>query len=407
MNILFLSIGGLSNLSAHGIYTDLLREFKNNGHNVYVMCPTERREGKPTSFAVEEGINVLRVKIGNIKKCNIIEKGISTVLIEPQFKAAIKKYYSSVKFDLVMYSTPPITFANVIDFVKKRDGAASYLILKDIFPQNAVDMGMFKKNSIFYKFFRRKEKKLYALSDKIGCMSKANVEYIIKHNPWINPENVEVCPNSIEVRQLNISEQQILDTKKALGIPLDKKIFVYGGNLGKPQGIDFFIKAIDAAANEIDDVFFLISGSGTEYSKIERYINQSDKTNIKLMRSIPREDYEAMIAGCDVGMIFLDNRFTIPNFPSRLISYLQSSLPVLAVTDVNSDIGEVATEGNFGWWCQSNDVDGFVACIKEILNADTKAMGKTGFKYLCDNYTSKISYDIIMAHFTEKETVTQ
>ncbi|MBQ7044958.1 MAG: glycosyltransferase family 4 protein [Clostridia bacterium] len=407
MNILFLSIGRLSNLSVHGIYTDLLREFRDNGHNVYVMCPTERKEGKPTSFGVEEGINVLRVKIGNIKKCNIIEKGISTVLIEPQFKAAIKKYYSSVKFDLVMYSTPPITFANVIDFVKKRDGAASYLILKDIFPQNAVDMGMFKKNSIINKFFRRKEKKLYAISDKIGCMSKANVEYIIKHNPQVNPENVEVCPNSITVRQMNISEEQILATKQAYGIPTDKKIFVYGGNLGKPQGIDFFIKAIDAAASEIEDVFFLISGSGTEFSKIERYINQTDKTNIKLMRSIPREEYEAMIAGCDVGMIFLDNRFTIPNFPSRLISYLQTSLPVLAVTDVNSDIGTVATEGNFGWWCQSNDVEQFVKTVKEILSADTKAMGKIGYEYLCNNYTSKISYDIIMSHFTQKQTVTK
>lgn len=407
MNILFLSIGRLSNLSVHGIYTDLLREFRDNGHNVYVMCPTERKEGKPTSYGVEEGINVLRVKIGNIKKCNIIEKGISTILIEPQFKAAIKKYYSSVKFDLVMYSTPPITFANVIDFVKKRDGAASYLILKDIFPQNAVDMGMFKANSIINKFFRRKEKKLYALSDKIGCMSKANVEYIIKHNPTVNPENVEVCPNSITVRQMNISNEQILATKQAYGIPTDKKIFVYGGNLGKPQGIDFFIKAIDAAASEIEDVFFLISGLGTEFSKIERYINQTDKTNIKLMRSIPREEYEAMIAGCDVGMIFLDNRFTIPNFPSRLISYLQTSLPVLAVTDVNSDIGTVATEGNFGWWCQSNDVDAFVKTVKEILNADTKEMGKIGYEYLCNNYTSKISYDIIMSHFTQKQTVTK
>ncbi len=407
MNILFLSISRLPDFSAHGIYTDLLKEFKDNGHNVYVMCPNERRFGQPTSYSVEEGINVLRVKTGNIKNCNVIEKGISTVLIESQFKAAIKKYYASVKFDLVMYSTPPITFANVIDFVKKRDGAASYLILKDIFPQNAVDMGMFKKSSIIYKFFRRKEKQLYMLSDKIGCMSKANVEYILKHNSYLNPENVEVCPNSITVLQMDISEEQILATKQAYGIPTDKKIFVYGGNLGKPQGIDFFIKAIDAAATKIEDVFFLVSGSGTEFSKIERYINQNTKSNIKLMRSIPREEYEAMIAGCDVGMIFLDNRFTIPNFPSRLISYLQTSLPVLAVTDVNSDIGTVAVEGNFGWWCQSNDVDAFVKTVEEALTADTKAMGKIGFDYLCNNYTSKISYDIIMSHFTEKETVTQ
>ena len=49
--------------------------------------------------------------------------------------------------------------------------------------------------SILYHYFRKKEKKLYQISDYIGCMSKANVEYILKHNPEIKQERVEVCPN--------------------------------------------------------------------------------------------------------------------------------------------------------------------------------------------------------------------
>lgn len=110
----------------------------------------------------------MKLKIGNTQKTNIIEKGISTVSIEPQFIAGIKRYFSNVKFDLVIYSTPPITFCNAIEFVKKRDGAKTYLLLKDIFPQNAVDIEMISKTGvkgIIYKIFRNKEKKLYRMHE--------------------------------------------------------------------------------------------------------------------------------------------------------------------------------------------------------------------------------------------------
>ena len=57
------------------------------------------------------------------------------------------------------------------------------------------------------------------------------------------------------------------------------------------------------------------------------------------MRSLPKADYETIVASCDVGMIFLDHRFTIPNFPSRMLSYMKAKIPILAVTDPNTDVG--------------------------------------------------------------------
>ena len=197
MNIVFLTMSRIYNLEQSGIYTDLLRKFVSEGHNVCIVAPAERRMNESTNLKHYYNYSVLRVKVGNIQKTNIIEKGISTVLLENQFLAAIKKHFRNIKFDLVMYSTPPITFAKVVDYIKKRDGAKSYLLLKDIFPQNAVDLGMFSKESIFYKYFRKKEKKLYKQSDYIGCMSQANVDYLIRHNPYIDKTIVHISPNSI------------------------------------------------------------------------------------------------------------------------------------------------------------------------------------------------------------------
>lgn len=398
MNILFLTTGRMESIEQHAIYPDLLRCFRDNGHSVYSVSSYEKRTGRETELVEEHGVYMLHVKIGNLTKTNTIEKGISTLMIEPQFKAAIKKYFSNVKFDLVLYSTPPITLVPAVKYVKRRDSAKTYLMLKDIFPQNAVDLGMMQTKgpkTLIYNFFRKKEKMLYAISDRIGCMSQANVDYVLKNNPEINPDIVEICPNSIEVQDMRLDEHEKLVMRQKYGLPTDKKVFVYGGNLGKPQGISFIIECLRAEKDN-KKAFFLIVGDGTEFGKIEAFVNEEKPTNVKLMKSLPKEDYDRMVAACDIGTIFLDHRFTIPNFPSRLLSYMQAGLPVLACTDPNTDIGKVITEGGFGWWCESNNLGNFTETVNMILNADISEMGENSFRYLEENYTVRKSYETII-----------
>lgn len=400
MNILFLTLVDINTVYTPGLYTDLLREFSKNGNYVYVISPVERKKKENTHIIIEKNAKILKLKIGNTQKTNVIEKGISTVLIEPLFKKAINKYFSNVKFDFVLYTTPPITLVSAVEYVKKRDNAKTYLLLKDIFPQNAIDLGMMRKTGLkgfIYRYFRNKEKKLYAVSDWIGCMSQANVDYVLKHNPEVSPEKVEVCPNSIEVIDKSVDEETRVAIRKKYGIPLDKKVFIYGGNLGKPQGIPFLIKCLDKV-KDVQEAFFLVVGNGTEYGLLESYAAKANQANFKLMQRLPKEDYDTLVGACDVGMIFLDHRFTIPNFPSRLLSYMQAKLPVLAVTDPNTDVGKVIVEGGFGWWCESNDEEYFLKYVLNILNAEVDEFGRQGFRYLLKYYSANDSYNIISSH---------
>ncbi len=395
MNLLFLTLFDLKTINEKNIYTDLLRVFVKEGHNVVVISPTERRNGEKTKLIQEGNAKILKLKIGNIQKTNIIEKGISTILIEPQMKAAIKKYFDDVKFDMVMYSTPPITFAEVIKYVKKRDGARSYLLLKDIFPQNAVDLGMFSKTSPIYKFFRNKEKSLYKLSDHIGCMSQANVDYVLKHNPYIAADKVHISPNSVEFLDKNIDAVTKESIRRKYGVPTDKKVFIYGGNLGKPQDIPFVIRCLKANENK-SDRFFIICGTGTEYSKLKAYIESEKPDNVLVINGLPKDEYETFVSSADVGLIFLDHRFTIPNCPSRMLSYMQNKMPIIACTDKSTDIGKIITDGGFGWWCESVDTDDFTRVCDEACSADLGIMGENAKRYLRENYTDKCSYEIIM-----------
>ena len=121
------------------------------------------------------------------------------------------------------------------------------------------------------------------------------------------------------------------------------------------------------------------------------------------MRKQNKADYEQMAGACDVGMIFLDYRFTIPNIPSRLLSYMTVKLPVLAVTDPNTDIGKIAAAGKFGWWCESNSVDAFEAAVENCLVWDLKGYGENGFQYMKENYSVKVCCSIIMRSYKRND----
>lgn len=395
MNVVFISISAMPDVSEHSISLDLLRELQKRNHNVYIVCSCDEVK-KKTQLIDEHGFHVLRVKIGRNKKANIIRKGITTLMLPYRYVKMVKKMLSKVKFDLVLYPTPPVTHANTIRYIKKRDNAKTYLLLKDIFPQNAVDIGMISKSGIkgiIYKYFRAKEKKLYKLSDAIGCMSPANVEYLLKHNPEIPRDKVEVCPNSIEVLDMSVSSDEREDIRTKYDIPLDKIVFVYGGNLGKPQGISFLIECLKSQAQN-EKAYFLIVGDGTEFNKIDTFIKNSGIENVKLLRRLPKADYDRLVAACDVGLIFLDYRFTIPNFPSRLLGYLQANLPVFACTDCNSDMGKIIVENKLGWWCESNNIDAFDSIVRNICIEGIPTID--GIKFLNDNYSSDRASETIL-----------
>lgn len=400
MNILFLTIIRITSINERGIYTDLLRKFRDQGHNVFIICPAERRYKEKTTIKKNDGITILSIRSLNIQKTNLFEKGIGTISLESLYLKKVKKYLPFLKVELVLYSTPPITFTRVVNYFKKKDNATSYLMLKDIFPQNAVDIEMLKKGSLLHQYFRKKEVKLYMISDYIGCMSLANVNYLLHHNSFLNSNVIEVCPNSIEPTVSFLDEDEKRKIKQKYNIPEDKVVCIYGGNLGKPQGVDFLLKILEANKNN-ESVFFVIAGNGTEFNKIAQWFIINKPHNASLLSELDKADYDSLLQSCDIGLLFLDPRFTIPNFPSRILSYMEYSIPVLTATDTNTDIGTIAEDEKFGFKSVSGDIEHFNRNLHLLVanKANRLVMGKNGRTFLENNYTVDNSYTIIMNHF--------
>lgn len=389
-SLIFITLSRIKSLEDKSIYSDLLNCFASNGYDVTIVSPVERKFNLGTNLRKRDNVSFLDVKTLNIQKTNLIEKGIGTLLLSFQYISAIKKYFFNHSFDLVLYSTPPITFYPVIKYLKSNKSIC-YLLLKDIFPQNAVDLKMFSNKSLIYKYFKLQEKKLYMISDYIGCMSKGNVDYILSKNNYLDKNKIEINPNSIFV---DINKQNKVKA------PNKKLRVLYGGNLGKPQGIKYLINAIKSC-EDIDNIEFVIAGNGTEEYLIKEWINEDQPLYVKYYEMLPQVEYENLLDSVDVGIICLDKNFTIPNYPSRILSYMEFKLPVICMTDINTDIGRDAEQNAYGFWCETDDIISFKNYILRYKNNHDMVikMGENAFNYFKNNFDVMNSFKLIDNHF--------
>ena len=194
---------------------------------------------------------------------------------------------------------------------------------------------------------------------------------------------------------VDITEEEKLRLKVKYKLPLDKKIFVYGGNLGKPQGLDFLLETIVGIKEE--KAFFLVVGSGTEYKRISDWFQENRPINATILSNLPKREYDKLLNVCDVGLIFLHKDFTIPNFPSRLLSYLEMSMPVIAATDTNTDIGSVIEMNKIGYSVLSGDIIGMQKSIEKLVSdgCNFTQMKKNAWNLLQREYKVDISYQLI------------
>ena len=399
MNILFLTIAWPQNINEHNIYSDLLEYFVEQGHKVVVVCSSESRYGSETHIAEERGLKVLYVRTGNLTKVSFIRKGISNLLLGQQFKKAIRSYLSRKAFDLILMSTPPITLSGLYADLKKIFNTKTYLLLKDIWPQGIADVGAIKQNGLIYKYFSYQEQRLYAASDYIGCMSPANIQYIKTHNRIPKTTVVEENPNSIRIRKFTVQKRRDIFAK--YNIPTDRCIFIAGGNFGIPQGIPQFLSMLGKI--DLSGAFFLFVGDGTEAEKIRKYIRNHPNMPMVFISRLPKDEYEQICESADVGLILLDGRYTIPNFPSRLLSYLENRLPVLCCTDSCTDIGNIVKNCNCGMCVMQGDAYTLGVTVQELSynKKNRENMGEYTFRLLKNSYTVEHSYEIIIKHLVD------
>ncbi len=371
-----------------GLYPELVEELSLGGSDICVVAPAV--DTKSVGMRKEGDIHVLRVATGPLFAAHLLRKGINNLLLPLHFYLAIRKHLRLWDPDWIIMPTPPITLMPLVWWLKRQTKAKSYLILRDIFPQNAVDLGLISRVGPIFYFFRLLEKWSYAIAEQIGCMSPGNIQYVLMHNPSINPAKLHLLPNWIAERHLQINADRVL-SRCFWNIQEGDLLCVFGGNLGKPQNVGFLVDVAEALKKD-EHIHIVIVGSGSESASLKRMLELRKLSNLSIKERLARNEYQQLLSAADFGIILLNAQFTIPNIPSRLTGYWAAGLPVLAATDVNTDLNEsFLARHQGGDWVLMGDAEAFAEKLRWYANESKKRteMGIRGQQAIKNHYTAK------------------
>ena len=366
---------------------DLAIEFGTQGHEVVILTPDWNIQNS-IHISYEKTLTIVRVKTGKIKGVHNILRAINENRLSAQIWRKAKSFLITHSCDLVVYYSPSIFLGKLVARLKKTWNVPAYLVLRDIFPQWALDAKIIKKGLVC-RYFHRKEKQSYSAADVIGVQSPANLGYFID-KLWAKNYNLQVLYNWFNDKNI---KREKTNYRTQFGLE-DKFIFVYGGNLGSAQGVDNLLKFCEGMKSE-ERAHIIIVGNGSEFNRVKDYIQDSHLTNVTLMNAISQEKFNGLLLEANVGIITLDRGLTTHNVPGKFLAYLYSDLPVIASINPGNDLEELIVKYNVGKVSIAEENSAFIENGKTMV-LDSKPYTKNIKPLLEGVFSVKIAAEKIL-----------
>lgn len=375
--------------SASHLMQELAKGLKDKGHDI-IVCTSypqynlseEYKNIEYPEYTKEDDIEIIRVKTLPHHKVNFIIRGIAQVFMPYIYYKKIKKYIKE-KINAVIVYTPPLPLAKVGELIKKEFSARYLLNVQDIFPQNAIDLGILK-NKLMIKFFEQMEYKAYKNADIITVHSEGNYDFILNRYPNFK-DKLSVLHNWVEIK----SFEDVYSTgefRKRYGLE-NRFIILFAGVIGPSQGLDFVIEVAENI-KELKDICFLIVGDGMEKERLERIVKEKQLHNVHFKPFVSKTEYPKLVADCDVGLVSLTSLNKTPVVPGKILGYMASRKPIIAFLNRESDGHKIIENANCGYSCTSDNLQKAVEVTKLIYSKkeELKKMGENGYQYVKDNF---------------------
>jgi glycosyltransferase involved in cell wall biosynthesis len=338
---------------------DLAGELDMQGHKVTILLP-DSTISHHWQLDEQGNIAVLRLKAPVTKDVSYFKRAIGEYLLSFfMFENLKKSPLKDMSWDALVWYSPTIFFGSLVKKIKAESGCNSYLILRDIFPEWAVDMGLLSR-SFIYRYFKRVESFQYMQADTIGVQTASNLDYFQSKQKKFSGE-MQVLNNWLSDAKPGHCRIQINDT------PLSgRKIFIYTGNIGIAQGMDILIDL----ANELrtdNNAGFIFVGRGTAVEKIKQKAKDYGLQNTLFFDEINPDEIPGLLAQCHVGLVALDPRHRNDNIPGKFLAYMQAGLPVLANINAGNDLERIINENGVGKVVNDNSLEKLTQFAKELM----------------------------------------
>jgi len=362
---------------------ELALELKNNSHEILVLTPKPTQK-KLLTIQKIDGISVLFFKSGEIKNVGKVKRAINESLLSYQAFRSSKKYLKENQCDGIIYFSPSIFFGSLVKKLSNLWNCKSYLILRDIFPQWAVDNNLINENSIVHKYFSFFEKINYKSANRIGVMSPSNLEFFKSKN--INTSKFEVLYNWSQITEI---PKKVNNFRKKLKLE-NKIVLFYGGNIGHAQQM---INLINLAKKftENSSVHFLFVGQGDEVELLMEEVSNNKLKNITYLPPVNQKIYFEMLNEFDIGMFSLHSGHKTHNFPGKLLGYMSYSKPILGCVNSGNDLADIVNSAKAGIIVNSNDSLGLYEAAKILIDSKSirNKMGTNGRELLMNKFSVK------------------
>lgn len=359
---------------------ELACEFKKQGHDVTVVTPAPKQKEK-TKITTLDGVTVCRFRSGEIKNIGKVKRAINETLLSYYAWSSLKSYFKAHPHDMIIYYSPTIFWGSLVARLKKLWSAPSYLILRDLFPQWAIDQGLIREGSKIETYFRYFEKKSYDAADTIGLMSQKNLA-------WFNETMRQ--DKALEVLR-NWAANEAVEAGSAyrqeLGLE-GKIVYFYGGNIGYAQDMMNIVRLAKNMQDETKAHFVLV-GAGDEVELVENAIKEQGLTNMTLLPAVSQEEFKQMQAEFDIGLFSLHRGHVTHNFPGKLLGYMVQSMPILGSVNPGNDLKETVEAAGAGLISDNGEDAVLLENALKLLHDEDfrKTMGEKSRQLLSDTFS--------------------
>ena len=373
----------------------LVRELSMQGHNVTILTPDS---GIIKNYLIlnDKNIKIIKIKTGKLRDISLGRRAINEFLMPFQMIFRIRKSSALLKNNnLIVWWSPSIFFSPLVIYLKILNKCPTYLILRDIFPQWTIDLGIIKSKitSFVFKFFYYLQ---FFFADIVGVQSEGDKVYVPS----------QIFGKKIYVEVLNNWNSKNLDKSNNLNnfdlsknFLKERKIFIYAGNIGLAQDVQLLINLATKFKNN-DKIGFLFIGRGTLFDKLKKFVHKNSLKNVIFHNEIPNSDLQEIYTNCFAGLVSLNFMHKTNNIPGKFISYLYSGLPVFAVVNKNNDIIELINSNLLGFATSNNNLENLKKDFLEFINktSNDKNISLRCKKFAINNYNTKKVAKQLLSH---------
>jgi glycosyltransferase involved in cell wall biosynthesis len=336
---------------------DLAHEFVRQGHEptMFVASPDI---AQPALVEIVAGITVVRLRSPRTKDMGYARRALGEFLMPFVMLARLRRAaVSQASWDGVVWYSPTIFLGPFARALMKRSGCRGYLIVRDLFPDWAVDMGLMTRG-VPYWVLKAVECYQYKVANVIGVQTPANLPHLIRHQ-CLPRRRIEVLNNWLADAPVGYCSIRIEQTPLA-----GRTILVYAGNMGVAQGMGILLELADRVRQRCD-MGFLFVGRGSDALLLREQAVERRLDNVAFFDEIDPSEIPGLYAQCHAGIVALDPRHKTHNIPGKFLSYMQAGLPVLANINPGNDMAQLIIDERVG----HVSVDGQLDTLEKKLRA--------------------------------------